>query len=266
MRCRAIVTDLCPQKHKLSWECCQAKPACQECRRIDEERRQKALRAKKLEDARQAKQFAYARHLKHLQDQIADQQQLAKDRQEDSIRTATLEQQQKDLERLKQQNQNPDKPVAPKKTEAASDKHSDKVVSVPEPVQAAEAKATEVTAQASPGKDIRSEKNMPAHCESDISDDDSQCGEPRDSPFQKKDSPAERDWQHQKTFENASNEALDSLMSMIGLENVKREFLRIKTKVDTVIRQGADLKDERFSAALLGNPGTGNKTSIPMSY
>jgi hypothetical protein len=88
-------------------------------------------------------------------------------------------------------------------------------------------------------------------------DADSPVEHSNGSPFEKKESAAARDWQDQKDYENASNDALDSLVAMIGLESVKNKFLNIKTKVDTVIRQGADLKDERFSAALLGNPGTG---------
>lgn len=49
-----------------------------------------------------------------------------------------------------------------------------------------------------------------------------------------------------------------------GLESVKQQFLSIKAKVDTVVRQNVSLKGERFGAALLGNPGTGDSTS-PMA-
>jgi hypothetical protein len=58
-------------------------------------------------------------------------------------------------------------------------------------------------------------------------------------------------------MEGQSNKALDSLMGMIGLDEVKEKFLCRKAKVDTVIRQNTSLNDERFSATLLGNPGTG---------
>jgi hypothetical protein len=44
---------------------------------------------------------------------------------------------------------------------------------------------------------------------------------------------------------------------MQGLESVKDQFLVIKNKIDTLVRQGVSLKRERFGAALLGNPGTG---------
>lgn len=70
-------------------------------------------------------------------------------------------------------------------------------------------------------------------------------------------SDAREEWVRQKQEEGQSNDALDSLVSMIGLEGVKDSFLSIKSKVEVVLRQGADLSDERFSAALLGNPGTG---------
>ena len=71
---------------------------------------------------------------------------------------------------------------------------------------------------------------------------------------------ARDEWEHQKEFECAKNEALDSLMDMIGLEDVKDKFLSIKSKVDTAVRQNVDMKGERFGAALLGNPGTGARS------
>lgn len=70
-------------------------------------------------------------------------------------------------------------------------------------------------------------------------------------------SPSKTEWQRQKDQENAHNPAIDKIMEMIGLEEVKAQVLRIKAKVDTSIRQGTDLKKERLGLVLLGNPGTG---------
>ena len=46
-------------------------------------------------------------------------------------------------------------------------------------------------------------------------------------------------------------------MDMVGLEGVKSQVLGIKAKIDVSLRQGTDVKDERFNVSLLGNPGTG---------
>lgn len=78
-------------------------------------------------------------------------------------------------------------------------------------------------------------------------------------------SQAQQDWEYQKSHEMAENRHLDALMDMIGLETVKQQFLNIKTKIDTSIRQNASLKTERFGASLLGNPGTG-KTTVARQY
>ncbi|KAM0354342.1 hypothetical protein ACHAPU_001386 [Fusarium lateritium] len=74
-----------------------------------------------------------------------------------------------------------------------------------------------------------------------------------------------KEWQTMKKTEGARSVALDKLMGMIGLESVKEQFLSIKSSVDTKLRQGFSLSDERFSSALLGNPGTG-KTTIARIY
>jgi DNA repair exonuclease SbcCD ATPase subunit len=70
-------------------------------------------------------------------------------------------------------------------------------------------------------------------------------------------SSAAKEWNNMKEVEGARNAALDKLMGMIGLESVKDQILSIKSTVDTKIRQGFSLGDERWSCSLLGNPGTG---------
>jgi site-specific recombinase XerC len=69
---------------------------------------------------------------------------------------------------------------------------------------------------------------------------------------------SQQDWQHMKDIEGASNDAIDAIMNMIGLEEVKAQVLRIKSKIDVTKRQNTSLKDERFNIVLLGNPGTGS--------
>lgn len=258
MNCTTVLTDLCPQKHKVIWECYEKKPACKDCHTMDEQRRAKARREKMLDEKRQEKQFAYARKLKALQDQINHQQQLRKENQEQAARELILEQHRKDLERLTNENR-----------KAAGASRPSKATTAPNGVSGA---ADTPQCSAPANDNIRPEKPSSTYSKSHKSSDSTESRGPKndtadgdrsednvfeDVPFTRKHSAAEQEWQCQKDVENTSNEALDGLMSMTGLENVKQEFLRIKGRVDTVIRQGADLNDERFSGALLGNPGTG---------
>ena len=76
-------------------------------------------------------------------------------------------------------------------------------------------------------------------------------------PFEAGQSNARDEWDFMKKSQGCKNTALDQLMEMIGLETVKDQFLSVKSSVDTKIRQGVSLADERFSCSLLGNPGTG---------
>lgn len=73
---------------------------------------------------------------------------------------------------------------------------------------------------------------------------------------------ARADWERQKSVEGAQNKCLDQLMGMIGLENVKDQFLEIKSKIDLSTRQDVSITKERLGAALLGNPGTGMSKPI----
>ena len=70
-------------------------------------------------------------------------------------------------------------------------------------------------------------------------------------------SKAREEWSYCKETEKASSPALDELMDMIGLEEVKATFLDIKSTVDTKIRQNVSVASQRFGCSLLGNPGTG---------
>lgn len=71
---------------------------------------------------------------------------------------------------------------------------------------------------------------------------------------------AGQEWEHQKDEQQQENTALDSLMSLVGLEEAKSQFMAIKNLVDTARRQDADLKQEGFGAVFMGGPGSGKST------
>jgi Ca2+-dependent lipid-binding protein len=68
---------------------------------------------------------------------------------------------------------------------------------------------------------------------------------------------AKEDWEYQKSSWNMSNTALDLLMEMIGLEDVKAKFVEINTLIATAVRQKVGYSKEKFGAVFIGNPGTG---------
>ena len=73
----------------------------------------------------------------------------------------------------------------------------------------------------------------------------------------RRESPAKEEWESLKKMENASNDAIDSVIDMVGLEEVKLQILKIKAKIDASIRQNSNMKEDRLNVAFLGNPGTG---------
>lgn len=75
--------------------------------------------------------------------------------------------------------------------------------------------------------------------------------------FRREPSKATQEWEEQKRDGGAKNEAIDKLMALVGLEEVKRQVLAIRNKVEICKKQGADIKKERFNVIFQGNPGTG---------
>ena len=235
MPCKAQISDKCPEKHKITWQCSKGRPAS--CSVCDAEARALAKRQKRdaeLNLARQQKQEAYANRLAEIQDKIDRSRREMQEQNEDEERENALLQRQKDLEttrrtseRIRKQREVKQAATMPKAPEDATvaDHLGDVNMADAEQVPAAE------------------------------SEDDSA----------KLVSAAQNDWEHQKQFEDASNEQLDELMTMIGLENVKEAFLDIKAKIDLTVRQNTSLAKERFGVSLLGNPGTG-KTTVARLY
>jgi SpoVK/Ycf46/Vps4 family AAA+-type ATPase len=233
MDCMIMVSDQCPKNHKLSWRCFRLRPAS--CMKCDAEAKALAKRQEadaKLDYDRQQKQAAYARRLAEIQDKIDRTRREIQEQNEDEEMEDTLRQRQKDLEN------------------AITHAHSSKKQKL--------AKQSTAVPQM-PGSfegstdGYEGSATAPAAAENDTHDTPKISSDARD------------DWEHQKRLEGETNEHLDELMAMIGLENVKEAFLEIKAKVDLTVRQGTSLAKERFGASLLGNPGTG-KTTVARLY
>ncbi|KAI9764249.1 MAG: hypothetical protein M1839_005972 [Geoglossum umbratile] len=214
----------------ISWQCFQKGASCRVC---DEEVRRlekKRQRDHRLDAERQAKQREYARQLVDIEDEMAHERRIQRDRIEQDEREKTLQQRRKDLASL-----------------IAAKSHTNH---------------GEITQwhQSSNGGSNPDQANRSTSTPKPVV---TQTREKADLSFLNLS--AKGEWERQKEFEGQQNAALDELMDMIGLEDVKEQFLSIKGLVDTAVRQNIDMKDERFGAALLGNPGTG-KTTVARLY
>jgi hypothetical protein len=224
MECHEIVKLVCSRDHTLSRMCFEKDLSCTVCD-TEELKRQ---RDHKLEVERELKQKEYARQLAELQDDIAHQRRILRDRSEQEERERVLRQHQQDLAILR-----------------------DTIGEVTR-IRILDDSVT------SPGSQVSTVAASPDAATTSTPDTKQAVTEDQDKgSLRPWTSNAKVDWEHQKEFEGARNKALDSLMDMIGLEDVKDKFLSIKSRVDTAIRQNVNMKDERFGAVLLGNPGTG---------
>lgn len=218
--CKHVVDFQCPKGHKRKIECCQQKAhKCGTC--SEEARKQEARRRRdlKLDEARDEKLRKHARQLVEIQDEIEEQKRLLKDGRDVQAMKDAVQQHKKDLESMKEAVNSASTLPSPLPT--SPDVQSG---------TANNAQSKSAASSPSPGGALQPSGSV---------------------------SVARDEWQHRKSVMLERNDALDKLMDMIGLENVKEEFLCIKDRIDMAVRQNVDLQNERFSASLLGNPGTG---------
>ncbi|KAK8177442.1 P-loop containing nucleoside triphosphate hydrolase protein [Phyllosticta citrichinensis] len=269
MDCKKMMSDTCPQKHRLTWRCHNGRPTtCKQCDFEAEEMERKIERDFELDLKRQEQQKRYALQLMELQDAIDLQRRLCREQAEEAERQKVLQQHREDLENLKRAGVQA-APNGQTQHMNASLTHT----SSPPPA-AASAPGNEVPSQQTPSEQMpgsfptATPVQKAATTPQDGNDKrrDSQQDQSRGKgEWQMTRSAAKDEWEYQKQYERASDRALDQLMDMIGLENLKEEFLTIKTKIDTAVRQGVAMNKERFGTALLGNPGTG-KTTVARIY
>ena len=227
MLCEYVIESKCDRGHRVRRKCYQSKqPDCWTCKR-EEEKRQRQL---KIELDRQSRrdrsQAEHNAKLVELDRQIEDMREKLTDTVTNEENSRALEQKRRDLEAAIK--------VARETSRMDSKALADRVRSqIPSHLPA-------TSIEASP----------PITSKEDASQEEG-------DKIQNIKNKSELEWERQKRVEGADNVAIDSLMSLTGLEDVKAKILTIKAKIETVRRQGADMKKERLGLVLLGNPGTG---------
>lgn len=217
--CHRLIEITCDRQHIRRVPCSKKDDApCDQCIEEDAELERKARRDFELEKSRRTIRANYQQELAQIQDSIDRKRATIKDRQEDDDQARKLDQRRDELAALEQ-------------TVTRIQKHRDESA----------ARSTYTQAPA-PMPGTWPKKNASSSPASENAAPSSQ---------------ARNEWEDLKKQEGARSKPLDELMAMIGLEEVKSAFLSIKSRVDTAIRQGINLDQERFSCSMLGNPGTG---------
>lgn len=233
MPCEAVLSRKCAKGHVTSWKCHKKPPAaCGQCERDAKEEERKKKKALERQQKREREELEHGKKMDELMEKLESITHNLKDEQLSQERQSALQQKRMDLENA----------LALTRPQLQTLSGSS---TVPQG-------ASHASSQESRIKDAESQK-LRKSCKPALPISDA-------SGLQASVSLVE--WQRQKRVEKASNSAIDSIMDMTGLEEVKAQVLSIKAKIDVNQRQGSDVKDERFNVSLLGNPGTGKRALL----
>ena len=236
------MTRKCLNGHNQRWLCHAGAPtACVNCERDRKEAEKKAQKDFEEKLKRDEKIQRHLKEVAKIDEQMEQITQSVKDARLDSEQKAILTQKRKDLAAAKERANETQKSHQP---DSPGIHNNDDPPSV-DPLPEKSSPASSGPAASTPNKHSKLREHIKTAVEHNKS-------------------PSKTEWQRQKDQENADIPAIDKIMEMIGLEDVKSQILRIKAKVDTSIRQGTDLRKERLGLVLLGNPGTGISSFKPL--
>jgi hypothetical protein len=234
MPCEQVMNSNCPNGHPLRWECRHGPPAsCSKCdleKRLAERRKQEEFA---LQEKRDTDERWHAQQIAQIDEEIQQKR--------EAIRGAQLTEERNHALELKKQELEETIALAERATAQPA------VVTSSSDNPQAQASSVGPSKASAPPQAKAKERTTVS----------------KDPPSPKRSEAAE-DWEREKSLNGVTNSAIDAIMEMTGLEDVKRQVLRIKDKVDTSIRQNTTTKGERFNVAMLGNPGTGNSASASL--
>ncbi|KAJ3930107.1 MAG: P-loop containing nucleoside triphosphate hydrolase protein [Lentinula lateritia] len=253
MACEAIVQFKCPKNHNQRYKCSEGPLlSCKKCDQEADEVKRKQQRALESQRKQEAQKVEYERKLRELNEQIDSEMEAGRAVEEQKKRQEVLQQKKRDLQEISARNAN---------RLVNSSPISDSMSLLRPLSDLSQTRNTEPFISAASPLPVSVSTLAPSDMPTPLK---SPLPTPLD-PAAAGLSQAEKEWQRQKDLEGASNEAIDKLMNLTGLEEVKNQVLTIKAKIDLVTRQNASISDERFNICMLGNPGTG-KTTVARIY
>ncbi len=256
MACHVIIPARCPKGHDQSYKCTQG-PALGQCKKCEgdakaaEAKRQKDFERQKKQDEEEAE---HLRQIKEFKDKLAEQQQLLRDTQIKEARKNEIRQKMKDLQDAAELVRNA--ASRPRSTTPSDSTPGPSVISATDKSTTTPLASSSSTPAQGTSDSSRQSKDSEKAARL-VTSSKHQHGATTSNPSVSGQSNAEVDWQYQKAYEGASNQGIDAIMDMVGLEVVKKQILSIKARIDVSKGQNTDMSKERFNIVLLGNPGTG---------
>ncbi|KAG8749048.1 hypothetical protein FRC14_001737 [Serendipita sp. 396] len=244
MKCLYLFQDNCPQGHSRRWECHAGPPdpcpSCEEKSKLAEKMNRLAFLA---QERRDKKERDHNQKMAAIDDQIKEKHDALRDKHLEAEQKRALAEKEQELSYLSGSHTK----TTPSSHGNSSSRPSGVSLQAPTSSSSNQGSNNDVVQDTPPETSV-------SHQQGDVSG-------PRNS-MEKKLSPAEAEWLRQKQVEGANNDAIDKIMSLGGLEKVKQGILDIKARVEVAQSQGTSIKEDRFSVAMLGNPGTGKTTVV----
>ena len=215
---------------------------CPKCEREQEAVKKKQDKAFELQQKREAEQKEHLRKLAQLDEKIDQKRQEVIDEQERRARELAIEQKKQDLVDAamaamaakaagRAQVPPPQQPTASSSPQAFPDQQSSHPPSSasrgPSPNKSASIPTATHHPAASTPNTAQPNAAQPNTAQPNVAQPNA-ASRKSGPDWVVAPSPSEKEWKRQKDFENASNKALDKLMDMTGLENVKEQVLKIK--------------------------------------
>ncbi|RXW16619.1 hypothetical protein EST38_g9234 [Candolleomyces aberdarensis] len=253
IRCEELVSEKCPRGHPLTRKCHETPVpgACKICDREDKLTRKKQLADLKEKERKEAAERKHLQEMAEIDAEIEKEQRQKKEAKEAEERAQIIRQRRADL-------------AAARAAVPVGSMSTPQNVETPQTEPPARPTSGILNKLTSFASGIYNNTSPQAQAQAVPSGGNQPS--PASAQFNKKaPSPAESEWQRQKSLEGAFSPPIDEVMAMVGLESVKSQILAIKAKIDTCKRQNSSLAKERFNISFLGNPGTG-KTTVARHY